>query len=82
MTPPQVQPEFRLRAEFRRLFEGQVYRHRASNQAQPAFDEFLVLRYRATNAAPFPFEWVDYHSTRLDYAAALSRIGSRYQQRF
>jgi hypothetical protein len=55
---------------------------RLREQAQPAFDEFLVLRYRATNAAPFPFEWVDYNSTRLDYAAALSRIGSRYQQRF
>ena len=32
MTPPQIQSEFRLLAEFRRLFEGQVYRHRASNQ--------------------------------------------------
>jgi hypothetical protein len=55
---------------------------RLREQAQPAFDEFLVLRYRATNAAPFPFEWVDYNATRLDYAAALSRIASRYQQRF
>jgi hypothetical protein len=26
-------------------------------------------------------EWADYQETRLDYAAALSRIGSRYQQR-
>jgi hypothetical protein len=55
---------------------------RLREQALPAFDEFLVLRYRATNAAPFPFEWVDYSSTRLDYAAVLSRISSRYQQRF
>jgi hypothetical protein len=55
---------------------------RLREQAQPAFDEFLVLRYRATNAAPFPFEWVDYNAARLDYAAALSRIASRYQQRF
>jgi hypothetical protein len=55
---------------------------RLREQVLPAFDEFLVLRYRATNAAPFPFEWVDYSSTRLDYAAVLSRISSRYQQRF
>jgi hypothetical protein len=50
--------------------------------AQPAFEEFLVLRFRATNSPPFPFEWVDYNVTRLDYSAALTRIGSRYQQRF
>ena len=46
------------------------------------FDEFLVLRFRATNAPPFPFEWVDFKETRLDYAASLSRIFARYQQRF
>jgi hypothetical protein len=50
--------------------------------AAPEFDEFLVLRFRATNAPPFPFEWVNYNETRLDYAAALSRISARYQQRF
>jgi hypothetical protein len=46
------------------------------------FDEFLILRFKATNESPFPFEWVDYNATRLDYAAALSRISARYQQRF
>jgi len=51
-------------------------------EAAPEFDEFLVLRFRATNAPPYPFEWVDYKETRLDYAAALSRISARYQQRF
>jgi len=50
--------------------------------AAPEFDEFLVLRFMATNAPPYPFEWVDYNETRLDYAAALSRISARYQQRF
>ncbi len=50
--------------------------------AAPEFDEFLVLRFRATNAPPYPFEWVDYNETRLDYAAALARISARYQQRF
>jgi len=50
--------------------------------AAPAFDEFLVLRFKAANAPPYPFEWVNYNETRLDYAAALSRVSARYQQRF
>ena len=51
-------------------------------EAAPEFDEFVVLRFKATNAPPYPFEWVNYKETRLDYAAALSRISARYQQRF
>lgn len=50
--------------------------------AAPDFDEFIVLRFKATNAPPYPFEWINYDETRLDYAAALSRISARYQQRF
>jgi hypothetical protein len=46
------------------------------------FDEFLILRFAATNSAPFSFSWVNYEDTRLDYAAALVRISSKYQQRF
>jgi hypothetical protein len=51
-------------------------------QAGPDFDEFLLLRFKASNAPPYPFEWTSYNETRLDYAAALSRISARYQQRF
>jgi hypothetical protein len=47
-----------------------------------AFEEFIVLRYRATNEDPFPFEWVDYDMTRQDYGAALARICREYQARF
>jgi hypothetical protein len=50
--------------------------------AAPAFDEFVVLQYRATNEAPFPFEWVDYDVTRQEYGAALARISREYQARF
>jgi hypothetical protein len=50
--------------------------------AAPEFDEFLILRFKATNASIYPFEWTNYGETRLDYAAALSRISARYQQRF
>jgi hypothetical protein len=51
-------------------------------QAAPSFDEFLVLRFRATNEAPFPFEWMDYEESRLDYAAALARVSREYESRF
>lgn len=50
--------------------------------AKPDFDEFLILRYKASNAPPFPFSWVDYGNTKLDYGAVLTRVSSRYQQRF
>lgn len=62
--------------------EAQEAERRLRSEAQPHFDEFLVLRFKATNAPPYPFEWVDLRETELDYAAALSRICSRYQQRF
>jgi hypothetical protein len=55
---------------------------RLRSLAAPEFDEFLMLRFNATNVAPYPFEWANYNETRLDYAAALSRISARYQQRF
>jgi hypothetical protein len=55
---------------------------RLRSEAKPEFDEFLVLRFKATNAPPYPFEWVNFREITLDYAAALSRICARYQQRF
>jgi hypothetical protein len=51
-------------------------------QAKPSFDEFLVLRFRATNQEPFPFEWLDLSATELDYAAILTRISREYDRRF
>ena len=62
--------------------EAREAERRLRADAAPEFDEFLVLRFKATNAPPYPFEWVNYNETRLDYAAALSRISARYQQRF
>jgi len=55
---------------------------RLKAEAAPDFDEFLILCFKASNAPPYPFEWLNYQETRLDYAAALSRISARYQQRF
>jgi len=55
---------------------------RLRSNAKPKFDEFIFLRYRATNEDPFPFEWVDYDATRQDYGAALVRISREYEERF
>jgi hypothetical protein len=46
------------------------------------YDEFLILRYKATNEAPYGFEWVNEKENRLDYGAALIRISNEYQCRF
>ncbi len=46
------------------------------------FDEFIILRFRATNEPPFPFEWMDQGQTLLDYGAALTRIVRKYEARF
>jgi hypothetical protein len=62
--------------------EGPEAERRLRSVAAPEYDEFLPQLFKATNAPPYPFAWVDYDRTRLDYAAALSRISARYQQRF
>ena len=62
--------------------EAPAAERRLRAEAASDFDEFLALRFKATNEPPYPFEWADYNATRLDYAAALSRISARYQQRF
>ena len=46
------------------------------------FDEFLILRFRATNVFPYPFDWVDEHQTEMDYAAVLTRVLRKYENRF
>jgi hypothetical protein len=61
--------------------EAEEAEKRLRELAAPSFEEFLILRYSATNEAPYPFEWVDFEKTKLDYAAALTRISSKYQQR-
>jgi hypothetical protein len=56
--------------------------NRLRSEVAQDFDEFLILRFKAANTPPYRFEWVNYKETQLDYAAALSRISARYQQRF
>jgi hypothetical protein len=55
---------------------------RLDEEVRSHYDEMLVLRYKATNEAPFPFEWVDVTATQRDYAALLTKISREYEQRF
>jgi hypothetical protein len=74
------------------LTDGRRYAHPVSEAAEaerrlmaeaaPKFDEFLVLRYRATDEEPHPFSWVDYDRTFNDYGAILTRISRAYDERF
>jgi hypothetical protein len=72
--------------------DGKKYKHpiqeagqaeqRLNEKARSAFDEFQILRFRATNARPFPFEWVDLGTTEMEYSAVLTRISREYDRRF
>ncbi len=62
--------------------EATEAKRRLLGQAAPEFNEFLIIEFRATNEPPYPFEWVNYDATRLDYGAALTRISRSYQERF
>jgi hypothetical protein len=72
--------------------DGKKYKHpiqeaaqaeqRLNDKARNAFDEFQILRFRATNARPYPFEWLDLSRTELEYSALLTRISREYDRRF
>jgi hypothetical protein len=71
---------------------GQKYKHpfqeageaeeRLISAAASAFDEFIILRFRARNEPPFLFEWLDEKRTASDYGAVLTRILRKYETRF
>jgi hypothetical protein len=50
--------------------------------AAPHFDEFIILRYDASNEPPFPFAWVNYRLIERNYGSALLRICREYDRRF
>ncbi len=72
--------------------DGKRYKHpiqeatqaeqRLSERARSAFDEFQILRFRATNAKPFPFTWVDLNTTEMEYSSVLTRVSREYDRRF
>jgi hypothetical protein len=72
--------------------DGKRYKHpiqeaaqaeqRLNEKARSAFDEFQILRFRATNAKPYPFEWVDLTTTEMEYSSVLTRASREYDRRF
>jgi hypothetical protein len=74
------------------MTDGKRYKHpyqeadeaerRLVDKAAPTYDHFLILRYRASNVDPYPFEWLDLRNTELDYAAILTRICREYDRQF
>jgi hypothetical protein len=71
--------------------DGKKYKHpvqeaaaaeaRLLAKAAPHFDEFLILRFKASNiAAPtFDFAWIDPKMTALNYGAVLARVSQRFE---
>ena len=55
---------------------------RLEQHVRPAFDEFLFLEFKASNVEPFAFEWLHPTSTLREYAAVLTRISRKYDQKF
>jgi hypothetical protein len=66
----------------RALQESEETSRRLLEIARPAFDEFLLLKFRATNQEPFPFAWLNPSGMAADYGAALVRIANLYDNRF
>jgi hypothetical protein len=64
------------------LQEAAEAEQRLLSRAAPSFDEFQILRFNATNVAPFPFDWVDYNQTAKEYGALLIRLSREYDRRF
>ena len=62
--------------------EAAVAESRLLSDASAHFDEFQVLRFRATNVSPYPFEWLDYTQTAKEYGALLLRVSREYDRRF
>jgi hypothetical protein len=72
--------------------DGKKYKHpiqeaaqaeqRLIDKARHAFDEFQILRFRATNSKPFPFDWVDLNKTEMEYSSVLTRVSREYDRRF
>jgi hypothetical protein len=72
--------------------DGKKYKHpiqeaaqaeqRLNEKARLAFEEFQILRFRATNARPYPFEWVDLTTTEMEYSSVLTRVSREFDRRF
>lgn len=64
------------------LQEAAEAERRLRQDAEPLFDHFLVIGYRAENAPPFLFEWANEKKVLAEYGAILTRITRDYDRRF
>jgi len=71
-----------VRKPHRALQESEETSRRLLETARPAFDEFVLLKFKATNQPPFPFSWLNSSGTASDYGAAVVRIADLYDRRF
>jgi hypothetical protein len=53
---------------------------RLLERAEPCFEEFLVLPFKATNEPPYLFEWVTPEDTKDRYASVLVRLLRLYER--
>ena len=63
------------------ISEADEAERRLLQLAAPSFEEFVILRFEATNEEPYQFAWSNERSTLLDYGAALARISQQYEAR-
>jgi hypothetical protein len=72
--------------------DGRKYKHpiqeaadaiaRLLQRASPEFDEFLILKFTASNTSPYSFSWMNPSETLLEYSALLTRLSRGYDRRF
>jgi hypothetical protein len=71
--------------------DGRKYKHPIAEAAdaisrlervRPSFDEFMILKFSASNVDPFSFGWVHEQSMVLEYSALLTRVSRNYDRRF
>lgn len=62
--------------------EAEEAKSRLRVDAEPSFDEFLILEYKATNDDPYNFEWVSLKRAEAEYGSALVRVLDLYEARF
>lgn len=62
--------------------EAPTVEDRIRSEVVPHFNETVILRYKATNEAPYPFSWVDAAATAREYGGCLVRLAGEYERRF
>ena len=73
---------FETDSKYKHPVQEAIAATRHVEELRDAFDELLILPFRASNVDPFPFEWVNANLTRQDYGSFLVRLSRRYEQQF